>query len=326
MDSGSTEMVFDCECFTLYKDGRVERVVGTEDTVPAGLDADTGVTSKDVVVDSANGVAARLFLPTIETAPSSESDSISAATKLPVLVFFHGGYFVVGSPTHPWFHRYGNLLASSARVLVVSVRYRLAPEHVLPAAYDDAWAALNWATSGADAWLSEHGDRSRVFVAGVSAGANIAHNAAIAAGVRGLHTTTPVPVRIEGVILFHPSFASEQRMEAESEEFCHGNRIRWAAVFPGAKGGLDDPRINPMAAGAPSLAKLPGERLLVCTASEDPRAPRGRAYCDAVRASGWHGKVDWFESNGEEHGFFVTNPVCSEAIKLMGRLVAFVAG
>ncbi|GJN33802.1 hypothetical protein PR202_gb22427 [Eleusine coracana subsp. coracana] len=318
MDSGSTKIVFDCECFRLYKDGRVERVVGTEDTVPAGFDADTGVTSKDVVIDATNGVAARLFLPSIEAVP--------AATKLPILIFFHGGYFVVGSPTHPWFHRYCNLLASSARALVVSVRYRLAPEHVLPAAYDDAWAALNWALSGADPWLSEHGDHSRVFVTGVSAGANIAHNVAIAAGVRGLHTTTPAPARIEGVILFHPSFASEQRMEAESEEFCQGNRIRWAAVFPGAKGGLDDPRINPMAAGAPSLAKLPGERLLVCTASEDPRAPRGRAYCDAVRASVWRGEVDWFESNGEEHGFFVPNPVCSEAIKLMGRVVAFVAG
>jgi hypothetical protein len=66
-------------------------------------------------------------------------------------------------------------------------------------------------------------------------------------------------------------------------------------IFPGMKNALDDPRINPMAPGAPSLA---GERLLVCTASEDQRAPRGRAYCNAVRASGWHGEMEWDESNG----------------------------
>jgi acetyl esterase/lipase len=158
-------------------------------------------------------------------------------------------------------------------------------------------------------------------VVGVSARANIAHNMAITAGVSEL----PAPARIEGVILLHPSFASEDKMEAEDEEFCRANKMRWAAIFPGAKDGLHDPRINPMADGAPSLAKLAGERLLVCTTSGDPRALRGRAYYDAVRASGWKGGVDWFESNGEGHGF-IPNPVCREAVRLMERVVAFVAG
>ncbi|KAK3130230.1 hypothetical protein QOZ80_6BG0490690 [Eleusine coracana subsp. coracana] len=318
MGSGSTEVVFDCEFFRLYKGGRVERFAGTDATVPAGFDAGTGVTSKDVVIDAATGVAARLYLPTTDT-------SGVATTKLPILVFFHGGFFVVGAPAHPWFHRYANALAASASVLVVSVRYRLAPEHALPAAYDDAWAALNWATSNADPWLSAHGDLNRVFVVGVSAGANIAHNVAMAAGVSGLRSA-PALARIEGVILFDPSFAGEQKMEAEAEEFDRANKIRWTAIFPGAKDGLDDPRINPMAAGAPSLSKLAGERLLVCTASEDPRAPRARAYCDAVRASGWRGEVEWYESNGERHAFFIANHGSRGAVKLMHRVVDFLAG
>ncbi|XP_062200006.1 2-hydroxyisoflavanone dehydratase-like [Phragmites australis] len=317
MDSGSAEIVFDCAYFRLYKDGKAERAGIAHETAPAGLDADTGVTSKDVVIDAATGVAARLFMPTMRTATT---------TKLPIVVFFHGGYFIVGSPWHPLFHRYVNSLVARARIVAVSVRYRLAPEHVLPAAYDDAWDALNWTVSGADPWLSEHGDLGRVFVAGVSAGANIAHNMAIAAGVKGLHAATPAPARIEGVILLHPSFASEQKMEEEAEEFWKANKKRWAAIFPDARGGLDDPRINPTAAGAPSLAKLPGERLMVCTASEDTRAPRGRAYCEAVRASGWRGEVEWFESEGEGHGFFVPDHGSREAVKLMDRVVAFLAG
>lgn len=324
MDSASAEVAFECGCFLLYGDGRVERTSGM-DTVPAGYDAGTGVTSKDVVVDAATGLAVRLYLPATQTeAPlASEPDGGVATTKLPVLVIFHGGFFVVGSPGCPDFHRYVNSLVAAARVVAVSVDYRLAPEHPLPAAYDDSWAALSWVASGADPWLTDHGDLGRVFLSGVSAGANIAHNMAVAAGVGGLRAGTPP--RVQGVILLHPSFASEQKTEEEDEAFWRANKDRWAVIFPGANGRLDDPRINPMAAGAPSLAKLAGERLLVSTASVDPRAPRGRAYCDAVRASGWRGELECFESEGE-HGFFVPEHGSREAAKLMDRVADFLAG
>ena len=327
MDSASAEVAFECGCFVLYGDGRVERTGGM-DTVPAGFDADTGVTSKDVIVDAATGLAARLYLPAIQTAAplASEPDGGGATTKLPVLVIFHGGFFVVGSPGCPDFHRYVNSLVAAARVVAVSVDYRLAPEHPLPAAYDDSWAALSWAASGADPWLSDHGDLGRVFVAGASAGANIAHNVAMAAGARAVHAVAPALARIEGVILLHPSFCGEQKLEGEAEEFWRPNKRRWAVIFPGARDGSDDPRINPLAAGEPGLAKLAGKRLFVSTASEDPRAPRGRAYCEAVRASGWPGKVEWFESKGEGHAFFVSDHGSHEAVALMDRVVAFVAG
>ena len=125
--------------------------------------------------------------------------------------------FVVGSPSNPLFHRYVNSLAAAARVVAVSVRYRLAPEHPLPAAYDDSWAALTWVASGADPWLTDHGDLGRLFLSGVSAGANIAHNMAVAAGVGGLRAGTLA--RVQGVILLHPSFAGEQKGEEEDGEF-----------------------------------------------------------------------------------------------------------
>ncbi|XP_062198768.1 probable carboxylesterase 3 [Phragmites australis] len=210
MDSGSTEIVFECDSFRLHSDGHAERTGGM-DRVPAGFDADTGVTSKDVIIDAATGVAGRLYLPAIEAAPSCESDN-SATTMLPILVFFHDGYFVVGSRGCPSCHRYVNSIVASARVGAVSVDYRLAPEHSLPAAYDDSWAALNWAVSGTDPWLSSHGNLGRVFLAGVSAGANIAHNMAIAAGVSGLHAVEPP--RVEGVILLHPN--AQQDVETRS--------------------------------------------------------------------------------------------------------------
>ncbi|KAL6846463.1 hypothetical protein ACP4OV_023911 [Aristida adscensionis] len=315
MDSGGAEIVFESSDFRLYEDGQVERTGGM-DTTPAGFDADTGVTSKDVVIDAATGVTARLYLPSIQTDPSSTENS---STKLPILVFFHGGYFIVGSPGQPSYHRYVNSVVANARVVAVSVGYRLAPEHLLPAAYDDSWVALNWAVSRkADKWLSDHGDLNCVFVAGVSAGANIAHNIAIAAGGGSVHAPS-----IERVILLHPSFSGEQKLEDEEEGFWRSDQKRWEIIFPpSARGRLDDPRINPTAAGAPSLVSLGGSRLLVCTASEDPRAPRGRMYCAAVRASGWRGKLKWVESEGEGHCFFLSNPGSSEAVKLMDQVLA----
>ncbi|CAN6196179.1 unnamed protein product [Urochloa humidicola] len=328
MDSGGgpAEVVYSCRHFRLYKDGRAERVPATCLTMPAGFDAETGVTSRDVAIDAATGVAARLYLPSIDpTAPAAAA--AAAPNKLPVVVLYHGGYFVVGSPSHPLFHLYANALAAAARAVIVSVRYRLAPEHPLPAAYDDAWAALRWVASGVDPWLGDHGDLARVFLSGVSAGANIAHNIAIAAGIRGglRARTAPSEFCVEGVILLHPSFASEKRAEEEDEVFWRSNKVRWGVIFPGANGGLEDPRINPMAAAAPSLAKLAGERMLVSTATEDPRAPRGRAYCDAVRASGWRGELECFESEGE-HAFFVYEHGSQEAAKLRDRVADFVCG
>uniref|UniRef100_A0ACD5XVN3 Uncharacterized protein n=1 Tax=Avena sativa TaxID=4498 RepID=A0ACD5XVN3_AVESA len=324
MDSGSTEILLDAGCFRLYKDGHVDRLSGM-DTVPAGFDADTGVISKDVVIDAATGVSVRLYLPDVRAVESGDDTNTVVTTKLPIVVFFHGGYFIVGSSGCPGNHRYLNSLTCDARVLVVSVDYRLAPEYPLPAAYDDSWAALKWAVSGADPWLSEHGDLGRVFLAGCSAGGNIAHNMVIAAGLTGLRAAAVVQARIVGAILLHPSFSGEVKLDREEEEYRASVKKRWTVIFPDARDGLDDPRMNPLAAGAPSLRTLPCERMLVCAASEDPRLPREQAYYEAVKSSGWGGDVQWFESEGEGHGFFVEGHGGREAVALMERVVDFIS-
>ncbi|CAO2207016.1 unnamed protein product [Urochloa humidicola] len=196
------EVDFDFSPFLIrYKSGRVRRLMGTS-RVAAGADAATGVTSRDVSINAA-GLAARLYIPTdvLNNKPGE---------KLPVLVYFHGGAFAVHSAFSAPHFRFLNALVSAARVVAVSVDYRLAPEHPVPAAYDDAWAALRWAAvastraAGSDSdlddpWLSAHGDAARLFVAGDSAGANIAHNVALrSAGGGG---DLPGCARIEGMVL-----------------------------------------------------------------------------------------------------------------------------
>ncbi|PUZ61290.1 hypothetical protein GQ55_4G264300 [Panicum hallii var. hallii] len=300
-----------------YKSGRVVRF-GAADTVPAGTDAArTGVSSKDVVIDPGSGLWARLYLPPLPAA--------GRQGRLPVIVYYHGGAFVIGSAAHRPTHEYLNGLAADAGALVVSPEYRLAPEHPLPAAHDDSWEALRWVASHAageeeegrepEPWLAEHGDLSRVFLAGVSAGSNIAHNMAVRAGERSLG----VPIR--GILVIHAYFNSEASssttgvLKDKAEAF-------WRFVCPGTPG-LDDPLCNPFSAAAGgSAARIAAERVLVCVA-EDSLRERGVWYYESLRASGYRGEVELHESAGEGHVFHYTKPECEQARLLHARVLSF---
>jgi acetyl esterase/lipase len=307
----SSDIVLDTPFFRIYSDRRIDRLDGT-DTVPAGFDPSTGVTSKDIVIDSDTGLYVRLYLPS--TATGSDDSK-----KLPVIVYFHGGGFVSHSAASPPYQPFLNTLAAKAGLLIVSVNYRLAPEHPLPAGYEDSFRALKWAASGSgDPWLSRHGDLGRIFLAGDSAGGNFVHNVAMMAATS--------EVRIEGAALLQPGVAGKERIDGEKPESVALTEKLWGIVCPEATDGVDDPRMNPLAAAAPSLRSLPCERVLVCAGELDFLRARNRAYYEALAASGWGGTVEWFESKGKGHQFFLQNPGCGEAVELIDRLSAFFAG
>jgi len=88
----STKLAFDSPLLRVHHDGRVERLYGTETTLP-GVDAVTRVASKDVVVDGAAGVFVRLYIPGHPLTAEHK--------KVPILVYFHGGGFVVDSVASP---------------------------------------------------------------------------------------------------------------------------------------------------------------------------------------------------------------------------------
>ncbi|KAG1334647.1 Tuliposide A-converting enzyme b3, amyloplastic [Cocos nucifera] len=297
-----------------FKDGRIERLYGSNDFVPPSLDPATVVTSKDVLIDPHTHLSARLFLPDLA--------SLGPSQKLPVLVYFHGGGFCAQSPFSSLYHNFVNSLVAEAKVIAVSVNYRLAPEHPLPAAYEDAARALQWVAShaegpGPEPWLAERGEISRVFLAGDSAGANIAHNMAMRA-----------KARIEGLVLIHPHFWGSERLGCEKDRadkpFLEAEMLD--RLWPFAWGSVvesDDPQVNPMADGAPSLAGLGCGRVLVAVAERDVLRDRGRAYCKALRGSGWRGVVELLETEEEDHVFHLLNPCCDKAVEMMARLAGF---
>ena len=137
---------------------------------------------KDVVYNAAHVLRLRMYRPT-------DDNTTTANNKLPVLVYFHGGGFCLLSFEMTSFHAGALRLATELPALVLSADYRLAPEHRLPAALDDAESVFSWlraqATSssasgaGPDPWLAESADFARVFVSGDSAGGNISHHVAV---------------------------------------------------------------------------------------------------------------------------------------------------
>ena len=168
----------------VYKDGSVERLEGSPFAPPTpDQDPETGVSSKDITISENPSVSARLYLPKLTDHTQNQ--------KLPILVYFHGGGFCIESAFGSIYHRYLNNLVSQVHVLAISVEYRLAPEHFLPAAYEDSWAALQWVASQSagndkEPWSINNGDFGRIFIGGDSAGANIVHNMAMRACLVGL--------------------------------------------------------------------------------------------------------------------------------------------
>ncbi|XP_056160826.1 2-hydroxyisoflavanone dehydratase-like [Syzygium oleosum] len=299
--AGAAEIAFDSPFFRIYKDGRVDRFQGT-DTVPPSLDPQTGVQSKDVRLSSDPDLSVRLFLP---------RSSVDPARKLPLLVYVHGGAFCIESPSSPIYTRHLNAVASAAGVLAVGVQYRWAPEHLLPAAYEDAWAAVRWVAAhalgerGAEAepWLRDRADFNRVFLAGDSAGANIAQHVAARAGVEGLPG-----LRIVGVALVHPFFRND-----EPDKLME-------LIFPSSSG-TTDPRMNP--AYNPNLGRMAGQRAVVFVAEKDHLRERGRSYYEALKKSGWEGAVEIVETEGEGHVFHLFKPGCDKAAELVKKFASF---
>ncbi|KAL3730553.1 hypothetical protein ACJRO7_027553 [Eucalyptus globulus] len=296
----------------VYKDGRVERLMSTA-TVPPSLDEKTGVQSKDVAISSDSTVSARLYIP---------KAAVGSLQKLPVLVYFHGGGFIIETAWSPTYHNYLNPLVAEANIIAVSVEYRRAPEHPLPAAYDDSWTALKWVAShsagnGPEEWLNSHANLKKVFMSGDSAGANIVHNMGIRLGEEKLNG-----IEIPGVVMVHPCFWGEEPLPLETTEPEKWSKIRdiWHAAKP-TTSGLDDPLMNP--ATDPRLSGFGVSRVLICVAEKDMLRQRAWYYKEVLSKSGWKGDVEVMEAPEEDHVFHLVKPDCENAEKMMKKLVSF---
>jgi acetyl esterase len=205
------------------------------------------------------------------------------------LVYFHGGGWVVGSiESHD---RTCRALASGAGIVVVSVDYRLAPEHPFPAPALDAVAATRWVFENARALGVDAG---RVAVGGDSAGGNLA--AVVAQALRG-EARRPV-----FQLLVYPATDLTRAMPSHTifrdTYFLPKASIDWyLGHYLARREDETDPRASPLF--AKDFAGLPPA--LVVTAGWDPLRDEGKAYADKLTAAGVAAEYVCFE--GQMHGF-----------------------
>ncbi|MBV9456118.1 MAG: alpha/beta hydrolase [Bradyrhizobium sp.] len=227
----------------------------------------------------------------------------------PALVFFHGGGWVIGSlETHDVVCR---KLAHEGELIVISVDYRLAPEHKFPAAVDDAITATSWIAASA----KQLGiDATRLMVGGDSAGGNLA-------AVVALHARDNGSPKIAGQVLVYPAteFARTHasHREPETSVLLTHSVIGWFADHYIGDADRSDWRASP--ARAKTLAGLPPAYVL--TAGADPLRDEGDEYAARLKEAGV--PVAYKHFPGQFHGFFTMGKLLKQADVAVTEIAAW---
>ncbi|EEE68858.1 hypothetical protein OsJ_27659 [Oryza sativa Japonica Group] len=262
-----------------YRSGRVDRLL-PDTRVPPSVDAATGVASRDVTIDPATGLWARLYLPDLDGGERK---------LLPVVVYLHGGGLVVGSAADALEHG--------------------GPSPPRAPTRGSATTATGSASS----------------CSGTAPAATWPNNVTLRAGAEEL----PGGASVKGMALLHPYFMAAKKADGEVKNAWLRGKLEemWALACGGGRttAGLDDPRINPVADGAPSLRRLGCDRVLVCLA-DDELEVRGKAYYDGLLESGWAEDAAELLVSGEDHEYVHRDPDSAKAVVVMDRLAALFGG
>jgi acetyl esterase len=257
----------------------------------AMVDGEIAVGVKDMSIPGpAGAIRARHYVP-VNAVPVDSSRERSSEGTRPLLVFFHGGGFVIGDiETHDGLCR---LICRDAGVHVLSIDYRLAPEHKAPAAGEDCYAAYRWALEHA----AELGaDPARVAVGGDSAGGNLAAVVSLQARDHGVQLPA-----LQLLIYPVTDFNAETRSKTLFAEgfFLTKKDMDWfqANYLEGASVGDEDPWVAPLL--AEDLSGLPPALLL--TGGFDPLRDEGDQYAAKLAAAGV--TVDHRQYPSVVHGF-----------------------
>jgi acetyl esterase len=232
----------------------------------------------------------------------------SSSINLPVLMFFHGGGFVIGD-----LEIYDNLcrrLAKLSDCVVAAVDYRLAPEHKYPAAPNDCYTATVWMSENADRF---GGDGSRIAVCGDSAGGNLATVVSMMARDKG-------GPEISYQVLIYPStdgsLSSSSIQELAEGYLLTKSLMTWFLDhYKVNASDIEEAYFSPLKAS--DLSGLPPA--LVITAEYDPLKAEGREYAERLQAAGV--PVKFVEYKGMVH-VFIQMPKLLAATRKAQALIA----
>ncbi|KAF3442272.1 hypothetical protein FNV43_RR16188 [Rhamnella rubrinervis] len=276
-------------------------------TTEANPDAAPGdpVVSKDVTLNVETNTWVRIYRPT--KLPSNDN----AIARLPIIIYFHHGGWILFSASDSATHLNCSQIASEIPAITVSVNYRLAPESRLPAQYHDGIDAIRWVRKQAllddpegEQWLRDYGDFSRCYLYGCGCGGNIAFFSALKALELKLE-----PLKIAGIMMNQPMFGGMQRTKSElrfaTDQILPLTALdlMWDMVLP--IGACRDHRYcNPMCDGAHKEMFSRLGRCLVIGFGGDPLIDRQQEFVTLLVTSGV--QVD---SRFDETGFHIIDMV-----------------
>ncbi|WP_249414002.1 alpha/beta hydrolase [Alteribacter keqinensis] len=212
----------------------------------------------------------------------------------PIIMYYHGGAFMEGYGSIETHDNIVRSLASRTESVVISVGYRVAPEHIFPAAVEDSYAALQWAERNAGSF---NGDPDTISVAGDSAGGNIAT-------VMTLMARDREGPEITSQVLFYP-LTTFQDVDLRSREiydsgyYLLSRQVMYRArdLYTPEEMMWSNPYTSPLQAD--NLSDLPPA--LIITAEFDPLRDEGEAYAKRLFESGVHVRATRYR--GVMHGF-----------------------
>jgi len=228
---------------------------------------------------------------------------------LPVQVYFHGGGWVIGDlDSHDWVCR---AVANAANCAVVSVDYRLAPEHPFPAAFDDALAATQWVAANAKLLNI---DPARISIGGDSAGGNLAATVAIALRDEG-------KIKLRAQLLTYPivdlTFQYDERFE-KGVALTNGGMRDFIDKYVPDVAQRRDVRCSPLF--AQTLKGLPPA--LIILAGFDPLYDEGEAYATRLTSDGVDVTVKHYP--GQMHGFVSRPKMLPKSLDAIADIAAFI--
>lgn len=246
---------------------------------------------KEIPVNGGN-IHIRVYTPQGATGP------------LPVIVYYHGGGFVIANIDV--YDSSAKALSEQVGAVVVSVAYRLAPEHRFPTAHNDSFAAYQWVLNNA---ASIKGNSKKIAVVGESAGGNLAANVAIMARDKKIqapaHVVSIYP--IASADMFSPSY----NKYVEARPLDKAMMIWFTKNYTNNISEAKDPRLNLVAA---NLKGLPA--FTIINAELDPLLSDGEALASKLKGAGV--TVDRKVYDGVTHEFFGMGALVPEAKEALG--------
>lgn len=270
----------------------VKAVLKDDGKDPDALMAQMKIKKQDMTYPTAGGSQPiRIYTP-----------EAAGAGPLPVIVYYHGGGWVIADINT--YESSAMALAKKSKAIVASVEYRHAPENKFPAAHEDAFAAYQWVLKNAGQF---GGDPTRVALAGESAGGNLAANVAIMARDQKVHAPMHMLLvyPVAGTNMTTPSYeknANAMPLSKQAMEWFAKNTVR-------DNKDLQNPMLDLV--GHADLKGLPPATVI--TAEIDPLMSEGKMLADKLKQAGV--ETSYQNYDGVTHEFFGMDAVVSDAAK-----------